>query len=1452
MKSNFFKIAILLSLVLILVNSNNNTVETDYNSIRELHKKNLEKSPFKKNKKLTKSQRKELQLPPNAYNDRIWELTMDPVLGRPKTENLFQIQEDLRLIDENKIQGVPGENPDMAWIPRGPTNIGGRTNGIMFDPNDSSNKRVFAGGVSGGIFVNDNIEDEESEWRMIEGIPRNLPISVLTYDPNNTNIFYAGTGEIYTGGDAIGNGLWKSVDGGSTWKNIFGGSSDSEQVFKSHVNELTITSQSSENPIYFLQSSFGPNLPGPPLKYLENEIIVANPLDACATLSNSSEIQGKILLVEDGSLDGSECNYLKKVLEGQSAGAVAVVVYNKDTGASDWSDDLKTMSASSSDIGSVKIPSVFIRAADGKKIKEFIEEDATTVQISKKTNVEVSGLTIIPGMFFINDVVVRDHDGVSEVYVAAGSRKWDRILGSRGDKQSTILGSGHDAIYKSIDSGISWTKIELYAPLSETNDIHNLAVVPMDIELDKDNRVWASSTISPHYSLVGDQWGSDPPKGGGNIYRFNEEGSSATLINSIIVERQNGTIINQGRRTEMTFTSDNKLIVLCIAPQLDGGYWRVVPRLYKGTIQEWIDGDQTELDKPIDQDESVEDYDFARGQGYYSVSLAAHPTNQGKAYVGGINLFSSNTSGDSWGQLTHRNGRYAQYAHADHHSVIFNKNNPQQMLVGSDGGVSYAAVAGILETRNNKFHTSQYYSIAVAPTGMFDNYSTTVYGSDQTKGSWDQSYNDGQGANVYNMFTTIADHKDVFAGGMQDNGTSIQADNDNGFSLGNVFGSGDGGATMFSQNPENKYIVYNYVYNNGVRVLNMNNPENDRSVWWRISSNDDNEGDFINRGALDSNFGVIYMNAGSGNVRAYHNWDDFGPGLQESIKDTYLINNLGSDITALTVSPFETSTSNLYAGNQSGQLWKISNAQKSTNQDKLNISGDNFVGSISDIEFGKDENHIFVTFYNYGVESIFYSSDGGENWVKKEGDLPDLPVYNILQSPLDEDEVIIGTELGVWFTNNFSSDSPSWRQANAGMKDLRVTDMDLRKGDNKVFISTYGLGIFSGEFRNSEPTFTISSNTKFIEILIGEKMTIEVDYKVYNEFNEEVTFSLEGIPDGATINYDPSKSFIINKDDKLSIEIEIDNSTVIGNYNLTLKAISASKSREINIDLNVISDDNDGDGVLNDDDNCPETPNPNQEDSDEDGIGDACDQTPFGQSTFSLQSSDEICRSSNDGKLSLSVSINEPKFIVSVTGGPNGFSHTPETIEGTTWSLQELEAASYTVCLTTESLETFEQCFNVTINQPRDLSVLASVARDNSSINLQLNGSNKYYIMVNDNTIVTDQSDYKLNLNKGLNVIRITGDKECQGVYEETIFNSEDILLSPNPAVNNTKLWVGGNDENVNLSMFDNSGRLLWTKTKELHSGRNVNIGTTNLKAGMYYIKVESETVRKTAKLVKK
>ena len=95
------------------------------------------------------------------------------------------------------------------------------------------------------------------------------------------------------------------------------------------------------------------------------------------------------------------------------------------------------------------------------------------------------------------------------------------------------------------------------------------------------------------------------------------------------------------------------------------------------------------------------------------------------------------------------------------------------------------------------------------------------------------------------------------------------------------------------------------------------------------------------------------------------------------------------------------------------------------------------------------------------------------------------------------------------------------------------------------------------------------------------------------------------------------------------------------------------------------------------------------------------------------------------------------------------------------------------------------------------------------------------------------------------------GEKQCQGVYEETIFNSENILLSPNPANTSSKLWIGGNDKEINISMFDNAGRLLWKKENQVPNSRSIDLQVSSLKTGIYYIKVESKTVKKTAKLIK-
>ena len=65
----------------------------------------------------------------------------------------------------------------MSWIQRGPINVGGRTKGIMFDPNDPTNETVFAGGVSGGIFKNTEISNPNSQWTLVT---KNIPSESIT------------------------------------------------------------------------------------------------------------------------------------------------------------------------------------------------------------------------------------------------------------------------------------------------------------------------------------------------------------------------------------------------------------------------------------------------------------------------------------------------------------------------------------------------------------------------------------------------------------------------------------------------------------------------------------------------------------------------------------------------------------------------------------------------------------------------------------------------------------------------------------------------------------------------------------------------------------------------------------------------------------------------------------------------------------------------------------------------------------------------------------------------------------------------------------------------------------------------------------------------------------------------------------------------------------------------
>jgi len=113
--------------------------------------------------------------------------------------------------NRSTIQGF-----DKDWVTQGPGNIGGRINSVAVHPTDSD--IIYAGFSHGGVF---KTIDGGDNWEPIFDDQAFLSIGVIEIDPNDTETIFVGTGDVnIPGGFFIGNGIYKSTNGGETWSNI--------------------------------------------------------------------------------------------------------------------------------------------------------------------------------------------------------------------------------------------------------------------------------------------------------------------------------------------------------------------------------------------------------------------------------------------------------------------------------------------------------------------------------------------------------------------------------------------------------------------------------------------------------------------------------------------------------------------------------------------------------------------------------------------------------------------------------------------------------------------------------------------------------------------------------------------------------------------------------------------------------------------------------------------------------------------------------------------------------------------------------------------------------------------------------------------------------------------------------------------------------------------------------
>ena len=421
--------------------------------------------------------------------------------------------------------------------------------------------------------------------------------------------------------------------------------------------------------------------------------------------------------------------------------------------------------------------------------------------------------------------------------------------------------------------------------------------------------------------------------------------------------------------------------------------------------------------------------------------------------------------------------------------------------------------------------------------------------------------------------------------------------------------------------------------------------------------------------------------------------------------------------------------------------------------------------------------------------------------------------------------------------------------------------------------------------------------------IIGKLSTIDEDDSDTHNY-----FLVKGAGDDDNSNFKIIDDILVNSK---VFDFELKNSYSI--RILVVKGNGGTFSKSFKITVNDLYEDTDRDDVSDSEDNCPLFANSDQLDSDEDGIGDVCDEdddndgVSDAEDSFPLDKDEWIDTDAdgignnadedddNDGVLdifdqcpntTLGVNVDANgceifllpanNFSVSVTsstcvGSQNGslsisaqnqeYSYTA-SISGQSSlilnasnnfeaSISGLGTGNYDVCFTVAGVESYNQCFSVTVSEPAPLSTSAKIDLANRSVDLSLKGSTSYNIILSGAVIKTTASNLSLDLKPGMNYLSISTDLDCQGTYFEEIFVSEDVLAYPNPTDGMVQLYIGGSDDTVTLNIYDINSQNIISKSFEVSSSRVIETDISRFKTGIYFFVLDGKTIKTTHKIIK-
>ena len=273
---------------------------------------------------------------------------------------------------------------------------------------------------------------------------------------------------------------------------------------------------------------------------------------------------------------------------------------------------------------------------------------------------------------------------------------------------------------------------------------------------------------------------------------------------------------------------------------------------------------------------------------------------------------------------------------------------------------------------------------------------------------------------------------------------------------------------------------------------------------------------------------------------------------------------------------YSSDANHLFVGTDKGKLYRISNIKYAYNYETADVESPYSVISTQQIpvylpgttteisqvitSIAVDPNNdekVIITLGNYGNEHyVFYSDNALDEtpvFHSVQGDLPKMPAFaSLIEMNPDNHLVMVGTEFGIYVTDNISASSPTWVAENNNIGSVPVfmlKQQTIRKGNDTIY------------FVNIDTSYVVHYGVNNYGVIYGA--TYGRGLVSLDEYQKPV-----GISDPGKIDHESGFMIYPNPaDDKVTVAFE---TAAVNKVSVSIFDLSGKLVR--NLDLGVMPD----------------------------------------------------------------------------------------------------------------------------------------------------------------------------------------------------------------------------------------------------------------------------------------